>query len=116
MPEFGSCGHCNNQWYTACSSGKLRRAVDIPTCPEGAIMAVCEECFKLLHSASIIRIAIRAYKEALQWDEQSERQGVVQVRMSPMEHLLVEASIKAWVPYMKGETTEKPFQQESLSF
>ena len=112
MTEFGSCGNCKHKWYTVCESGKLRRAMHIPTCPEASIMAVCEECFMQLPSIEIVAIAIRTYRDTQNSCGTPEAGALL---MSPTEHLLVESAIRAWVKYMKGETNERPFTQEALA-
>lgn len=116
MPKFGTCEICNNEWYTLTKLMKVRRPTHIPTCPEGDIMAVCDDCFATASSNEIILAAIRAYKKSQKWDvDDPTEKNVVHIRMTPTEHLLVEASIKAWVPYMKHETTERPFGREALT-
>ena len=113
MGQFGTCGHCKNEWYTACTTGKIRLPRHIPTCPEGSIMAVCNDCFDKLPSAEIVRIAIEAYRASC--TPTQPEPGVTQVLMSPTEHLLVESAIKGWVSHMKGESKETPFEQTTLS-
>lgn len=112
MPEFGSCGHCKNGWYTICTTGKLRVAKHIPTCPEGSIMAVCDECFDRLPSSEIIRIAQHQYRETAYCVIPDEGD----IAMSPTEHALVDTAIRGWVLYMKGEAGEPPFEEEPLTW
>ena len=111
MPEFGSCGHCKREWYTITTSGKLRVAKHIPTCPEASIMAVCEECFDDLSSGEIIAVAQRVYRETQHFAVPSGND----IAMSPFEHRLVDAAIRGWVLYMKGEAGDPPFEEEPLS-
>ena len=66
-------------------------------------------------TVEIVVIAIRAYKESLSSCEEDNQENVVHIRMTPTEHLLVEASIRAWIPYLKKETSERPFQEMTLT-
>jgi hypothetical protein len=76
-------------------------------------MAVCVECFDKLPTVDIVAITVRAYRTSCTLI--AEEAGIAQVRMSPTEHLLVESAIKGWVRYMKGESTETPFDQQAVS-
>lgn len=109
MTQFGTCGHCHNEWYAVLPSGKLRMPKTIPTCPEGGIMAVCDQCFDALPSKTIIDIAVAAYSSGI---EDASTPGI---HMSQTEHLLVAAAITGWVRYMKGAATEPPFDEEALA-
>jgi hypothetical protein len=109
MSQFGTCRHCKNEWYTICTTGKLRLPKHIPTCPEASIMAVCVECFDKLPSEEISAIAITLYNSGI---AVASEPGI---HMSQTEHLLVAAAIKGWVAHMKGETTETPFDQQALA-
>ncbi len=109
MTQFGTCGHCKNEWYTVLPSGKLRYPKHIPTCPEGGIMAVCDQCFEALPSETIIDIAVLAYNSSI---EDASSPGI---HMTETEHLLVASAIKGWVRYMKGDATEPPFDEKALA-
>lgn len=115
LPELGTCGHCQSMWGSKKKSGRSCVSVHIPTCEEGAIMAVCEECFTLLPSEEIIRLAVLAYKKSNEClAHEVDEPGTFVVEMPAREHELVEARIAKWVRYMKGEVAEKPFSLEAF--
>lgn len=113
---MGTCGNCKREWYSL-QNGKRLRPVGIPTCPEGEILAVCRDCFDKLSSAEIIAIAKAKQRESenLMRAFTQREPGVSNVHMSPMEHTFVDAAIAGWVPYMKGEVLEPPFEQEAFA-
>jgi len=88
--------------------------VHIPTCPEAGHASVCSDCFETLTTLEIVGHAITAYRDSMLIGSADE-DGVQQVHMTPTEHKMVEASIRAWVPYMKKETDERPYALEALS-
>lgn len=111
----GTCAHCKREWYSK-HAGKEVRPTYIPTCPEGEIMTICEECFDVLPSAQIIALVQEREKAGRVYDNvPSPNPRVKDIFMTPTEYLLVDCAIAGWVKYMKGEACEPPFEQEALA-
>jgi len=112
---MGKCAHCKREWYSV-HNGKKVEPTRIPTCPEAEIMVVCVECFDTLSSAQIIALAQAEEKAGRVHDNIPSVDPQMQtVSMTPMEYLLVESDMADWVRYMKGETSEPPFDQKAFA-
>ncbi|HEY9584973.1 MAG TPA: hypothetical protein VJJ02_00055 [Candidatus Paceibacterota bacterium] len=116
MRKMGTCAHCEREWYSIGEGRKEIRPRRIPTCPEAEILAICYECFGVLPTERIIALvqarerAGRVFDNAPSFDPTWEVSNI-----SPTEYLLVSSGIAGWVRYLKGETSEPPFEQGALA-
>lgn len=115
MANMGTCVHCGREWESTGTNGKKVEPRGIPTCPEAEIYAICNECFDVLPSRTIVALVQMRERALRVFDNVPSVDPLVEtVPITNADYAMVDSGIGGWVRYMKGEAPHPPFEESAF--